>query len=272
VLVDEHTHIRRAGLALTACEVMEMDVAPPTKPCSKTPTFMAVRPPKGASILRSRPRRATVVAYLALFLALGGGACAMRRTSPPQIRACYSITTGTLRVRRSAHCARGEHVLVWNERGIAGTQSPQGTPGPAGTIDTSTFYTKPQSDARYLPIGGVAANSSALAGQAPSAFAPSSLSGSATSMSAGGSGDPYCMLGEIKLTATVGASLPTNWVLAQGQALPISSNIPLFSLVGTTYAGNGVTTFNLPDLRGAVPKGASPSGVNYAICVTGVFP
>ena len=80
------------------------------------------------------------------------------------------------------------------------------------------------------------------------------------------------MLGEITLTATVGASLPTYWVLTHGQALSISSNIPLFSLIGTTYGGNGVTTFSLPDLRGAVPKGASPSGVNYAICVTGVFP
>jgi hypothetical protein len=113
----------------------------------------------------------------------------MRRTSPPQIRACYSIRTGTLRVRRSAHCARGEHALVWNERGIAGTQGPQGMPGPAGIIATSKLYPKPQSDARYLPIGGVATDSTALGGQGPSAFALSSLFGSATSMSAGGSGD-----------------------------------------------------------------------------------
>jgi Phage Tail Collar Domain len=222
-----------------------------------------------------RPNHASVVAYLALFLALAGGAYAIHSTAPPTIRACYSSRTGALRVLRAAHCGRGEQFVAWNQRGIAGpagAPGPQGLQGPTGTVDTANFYTKSQSDTRYLPVAGIAANSSELGGQAPSAFAASSLFGSPTSVTGGGAGDPYCVLGEIKLTATGGASLPTNWTLAHGQSVSIASNTALFSLLGTTYGGNGTTTFALPDLRGAEPKGASPSGVNYAICTTGVFP
>jgi len=46
---------------------------------------------------------------------------------------------------------------------------------------------------------------------------------------------------------------PTGWALCQGQTLPISQNTALFSLLGTTYGGNGTTTFQLPDLRGRGP-------------------
>ncbi len=222
-----------------------------------------------------RPNHASVVAYLALFLALAGGAYAIHSTAPPTIRACYSSRTGALRVLRTAHCGRGELFVAWNKQGIAGpagAPGPQGLQGPTGTVDTSSFYTKSQSDTRYLPVAGIAANSSELGGQAPSAFAASSLFGSPTSVNGGGGGDPYCVLGEIKLTATTGASLPTNWALAQGQSVSIASNTALFSLLGTTYGGNGTTNFALPDLRGAEPKGASSSGVNYAICTTGIFP
>jgi microcystin-dependent protein len=48
---------------------------------------------------------------------------------------------------------------------------------------------------------------------------------------------------------------PRGWAFCQGQLLPISQNTALFSLLGTTYGGNGVTTFALPDLRGRVPLG-----------------
>ncbi len=43
---------------------------------------------------------------------------------------------------------------------------------------------------------------------------------------------------------------PKGWLNCDGQILPISSNTALFSLIGTTYGGNGTTTFALPDLRG----------------------
>ena len=48
---------------------------------------------------------------------------------------------------------------------------------------------------------------------------------------------------------------PRGWALCQGQMLPISTNAALFSLLGTTYGGNGQNTFQLPDLRGRVPIG-----------------
>jgi len=46
---------------------------------------------------------------------------------------------------------------------------------------------------------------------------------------------------------------PRGWAFCDGQLLPISSNTALFSLLGTTYGGDGRTTFGLPDLRGRVP-------------------
>jgi microcystin-dependent protein len=46
---------------------------------------------------------------------------------------------------------------------------------------------------------------------------------------------------------------PQGFAMCQGQLIPIASNTALFSLLGTTYGGNGVTTFALPDLRGRVP-------------------
>src|SRR5215204_1510650 len=46
---------------------------------------------------------------------------------------------------------------------------------------------------------------------------------------------------------------PSGWAFCQGQLLPISQNTALFSLLGTTYGGDGRTTFGLPDLRGRAP-------------------
>ena len=46
---------------------------------------------------------------------------------------------------------------------------------------------------------------------------------------------------------------PRGWAFCNGQLLPIAQNTALFSLLGTTYGGDGQTTFALPDLRGRVP-------------------
>ena len=48
---------------------------------------------------------------------------------------------------------------------------------------------------------------------------------------------------------------PVGWALCQGQLLPISQNAALFSLLGTTYGGDGQSTFGLPDLRGRAALG-----------------
>ncbi len=58
-------------------------------------------------------------------------------------------------------------------------------------------------------------------------------------------------LGEIRLMSFNFA--PRDWAQCNGQFLPINQNQALFSLLGTTFGGNGQTTFALPDLRGRVP-------------------
>lgn len=58
---------------------------------------------------------------------------------------------------------------------------------------------------------------------------------------------------------------PRGWAFCEGQLLAISSNSALFSLLGTTYGGDGRTTFGLPDLRGRAPihKGSGPGLSNF---------
>jgi microcystin-dependent protein len=72
--------------------------------------------------------------------------------------------------------------------------------------------------------------------------------------------DPF--IAEIKAVSFNYA--PRGWALCNGQLLPINQNQALFSILGTTYGGDGRTTFALPDLRGRVPVhigGEIPLGV-----------
>jgi len=61
---------------------------------------------------------------------------------------------------------------------------------------------------------------------------------------------------------------PVNWAMCNGQLLPINQNTALFSLLGTTYGGDGVTNFALPNLN----AGALQPGLNYIICMNGIYP
>src|SRR5262249_37779454 len=58
-------------------------------------------------------------------------------------------------------------------------------------------------------------------------------------------------IGEIRIFA--GSFAPLGWAFCDGRLLPISENDALFTLIGTTYGGDGENTFALPDLRGRVP-------------------
>jgi microcystin-dependent protein len=58
-------------------------------------------------------------------------------------------------------------------------------------------------------------------------------------------------IGEIKMFG--GNFAPTNYAMCNGQLIAISQNTALFSILGTTFGGNGQTTFGLPDFRGRVP-------------------
>src|SRR5438270_13554504 len=74
---------------------------------------------------------------------------------------------------------------------------------------------------------------------------------------------PY--LGEIRMWPATFA--PVGWAFCKGQSLSIAENDALFSLIGTTYGGDGQNTFNLPDLQSRVPihQGTATSGTTYAL-------
>lgn len=73
--------------------------------------------------------------------------------------------------------------------------------------------------------------------------------------------DPY--IGEISIFA--GNFPPRNWAFCNGQLMSIAQNTALFSILGTTYGGDGRVTFGLPDLRGRAPlsAGQGPGLSNY---------
>ncbi len=73
---------------------------------------------------------------------------------------------------------------------------------------------------------------------------------------------PY--VGEIRIFA--GNFAPAGWMFCEGQQLPISENETLFQLIGTTYGGDGQSTFALPDLRGRLPI---HQGNNFILAATG---
>ena len=72
---------------------------------------------------------------------------------------------------------------------------------------------------------------------------------------------PY--IGEVRMFA--GNFAPAGWAFCDGQLLPISENEALFTLIGTTYGGDGQETFGVPDMRGRVPvhMGTGTDGINY---------
>src|SRR5947207_1472409 len=74
---------------------------------------------------------------------------------------------------------------------------------------------------------------------------------------------PY--VGEIRMFG--GNFAPAGWMFCQGQLLPISQNETLFTLIGTTYGGDGQETFALPDLQGRAPmhQGTGSDGINYQL-------
>lgn len=75
------------------------------------------------------------------------------------------------------------------------------------------------------------------------------------------------LIGQITMFA--GAFAPRGWAFCDGQLLPIERHQRLFGLLGTTYGGDGRSTFALPDMRMATKAGPD---VHYIIAVEGVYP
>lgn len=80
-------------------------------------------------------------------------------------------------------------------------------------------------------------------------------------------GQPY--IGEIRMFG--GNFAPAGWAFCNGALLPISENETLFTLIGTTYGGDGQMTFALPDLRGRLPlhQGTGPDGQTFLLAQQG---
>jgi microcystin-dependent protein len=87
------------------------------------------------------------------------------------------------------------------------------------------------------------------------------------------------LIGEIRMFA--GAFVPRGWAPCDGRLLSISRHSALFSVMGTAYGGDGMTTFALPDLRGRVPLHPEQgpgldqqpyTQVNFIIALDGSFP
>ncbi len=97
----------------------------------------------------------------------------------------------------------------------------------------------------------------------------SSSSSTSTTTQSSNSGGMEGMIGEVRMFA--GNFAPRSWALCEGQLLPISQNTALFSILGTTYGGDGRTTFALPDLRGRVPiqQGNGPGLSSYNLGLKG---
>ena len=78
------------------------------------------------------------------------------------------------------------------------------------------------------------------------------------------------ILGQIILFA--GSFAPRGWALCNGAQLPIAQNTALFSLLGTIYGGDGVTTFNLPTLKSPIAETEGTQFGSYIIALQGVYP
>jgi hypothetical protein len=211
-------------------------------------------------------------------LILGGAAgvatatTVLESTPTTVIQACERASTGQLRIVTStAQCGNNESPLTWNVEGPAG---PPGDPGAAGATgpagasgakgDTgSTGATGPAGPGGDTgPIGAIGATGPS--GSDPTADGFVGRFGTNTNNAAAADGQT-CTIGEILLSAS--PSVTVGGVPADGQLMPISQNTALFSVLGTTYGGNGTSNFALPDLRGL-----APNNMTYSICDLGIFP
>jgi hypothetical protein len=226
---------------------------------------------------------ANVVATLALFVAIGGSSYAAVQLTGASVKDGSLTGRDVKNSSLTGRDVRNRSLLARDFRkgqlpagrvgpaGPRGEDGPAGPDGPAGEPGSGNGYTKEESDTRYLAKPDTAADSELLDGMDSGAFAPAGLFGSppAPTPAIGGPGFDDCKIGEVRLFA--GSRPPTQTVFAEGQLLPVGTNLTLFGVLGIQYGGNGQTTFGLPDLRSASPKGDSPHGVRYVICVGGAY-
>ena len=219
-------------------------------------------------------RVAAVVAGALVLVALGyGAAVATSAGQPSAVNVCVTKKNVVVSATRKSACPSGSHKVSVGARGatgapgtkgITGPVGPQGIPGAKGDTG-ATGLAGPQG------IPGTKGDTGATGPAGPQGipgttgvFGPADNTPYDSTPGSSANGTVYdCTIGEVKLTAASFAyGTP-----ARGQLLSIASNTALFSLLGTNFGGDGRTTFALPDLRNAAPK-----GLIYGICTQGVYP
>jgi hypothetical protein len=159
--------------------------------------------------------------------------------------------------------------------GIPGTVGPPGTPGTPGATGPAGPVGPPGTPGSTGPAGPTGPKGDTGA-TGPAGTIPANLTTLSNALSTDGGvailgntrftypATSSCTIGDIVLSVNgygVGA-LP-----ADGRILPIAGNTAVFSLLGTTFGGDGHNNFALPDLRPFAPQ-----NLQYSICVEGIFP
>ena len=178
--------------------------------------------------------------------------CYTTSSSPKGSHSLFLQDAGT-------NCPNGTSAVTWGEKGPAGPAGPTGATGSVG----------PAGPAGATGPAGAAGPAGATGPQGPAGpQGPPGTSGvfgtNNINYGAGVAG-AECTLGSILLN--VSTQYPSNYLPADGQLLPISSYVALFSLIGTDYGGDGTSTFALPNLQAA-----APNNTQYLICFAGIFP
>jgi hypothetical protein len=171
-------------------------------------------------------------------------------------------------------CKPGETKIQWSvvgpkgptgPTGPVGPIGPQGVAGPAGVNGTNGANGSNGATGAVGPTGpaGAEGATGAVGPTGPAGGDLGALFGTPLNTQIFRGSGGVCTLGQVILTTgVVAVGVPAN-----GQLLPIQQNTALFSLYGTYYGGDGVTTFALPDLRAQ-----APNGTIYTICDQGIFP
>ena len=187
------------------------------------------------------------------------------------IHGCYGKATGKLRVTDAANpklrpCSLREVAVDWSRQGATGAVGAAGATGATGPPGATGAHGATGDAGATGATGeqGAKGDTGDTGPQGPAGPLDPNLfgtnTGNATAANAG-----TCTLGEILLSASPVAT--AGGVPANGQILQINQNTALFSLLGTTYGGDGSTTFALPDLRAV-----TPNNMTYSICTEGIFP
>lgn len=149
---------------------------------------------------------------------------------------------------------------------LVGATGATGAAGPAGAVGATGPVGPAGATGAAGPSGATGATGPAGATGATGPAGTAVLFGAGTSNALQGSQNDAvgCVLGEVILAA---GRYSVSWKAAAGQLLSINQNPALFSVLGTTYGGDGTVNFALPDLRAA-----APNGLTYVICTSGFYP